>query len=52
MDSILNERWFSLSLVEQMINIGNEVKRAVRFDANEKKRQYFWTRHWSILTSR
>jgi hypothetical protein len=41
MDSVLNERWFALSLVEQMINIGNEVKRAVRFDADEKKKSMF-----------
>jgi hypothetical protein len=33
MDSVLNERWFALSLVEQMINIGNEVKRVVRSDS-------------------
>jgi hypothetical protein len=41
MDSVLNERWFSLSLVEQMINIGNEVKRAIRFDSDEKKKVMF-----------
>jgi PIN domain nuclease of toxin-antitoxin system len=41
MDSVLNERWFSLSLVEQMINIGNEVKRAVRFDSDQTKKAKF-----------
>jgi hypothetical protein len=41
MDLVLNERWFALSLVEQMINIGKEVKRAVRFDADEKKKTAF-----------
>jgi hypothetical protein len=41
MDTILNKRWFDMSLVEQMINIGNEVKRAVKFDADEKKKAMF-----------
>ncbi|MCM1174599.1 MAG: hypothetical protein NC341_06045 [Blautia sp.] len=41
MDSVLDERWFALSLVEQMVNIGNEVKRAVRFDADKKKKTMF-----------
>jgi hypothetical protein len=41
MDSILRERWFSMSLVEQMINIGNEVKRAVRFDSDDNKKRVF-----------
>ena len=25
MDSVLNEKWFELSLVQQMINIGTEI---------------------------
>ncbi len=29
MDSVLSEKWFKLSLVQQMVNIGNEVKRAL-----------------------
>ena len=41
MDRVLKEvsdRWNKLSLVEQMINIGNEVKRAIRVDMdNEAK---------------
>jgi hypothetical protein len=42
MDSVLlDEKWFTLSLVEQMINIGNEVKRAIRFDADEGKKTMF-----------
>ncbi len=32
MDTVLADGWFSLSLAQQMTNIGNEVKRAVRFD--------------------
>lgn len=41
MDSVLYECWFAMSLIEQMINIGNEVKRAVRFDSDEKKKKMF-----------
>lgn len=41
MDSVLAERWFSLSLVEQMVNIGNEVRRAVRFDDDAKRKRAF-----------
>ena len=41
MDPVLTEGWFSLSLVQQMINIGNEVKRAVRFDQDEEKKDAF-----------
>lgn len=41
MDSVLNEGWFSLSLVEQMVNIGNEVKRAIKFDSNIDKKTMF-----------
>lgn len=40
MDSILREKWFALSLVQQMINIGNEVKRGLKFDS-EKKNMFF-----------
>ncbi|WP_026493240.1 hypothetical protein [Butyrivibrio sp. XPD2002] len=41
MDTVVKEGWFKLSLPEQMVNIGNEVKRAVRFDKdNEKKRSF------------
>ena len=41
MDSVLMDGWFSLTLVQQMINIGNEVKRAVRFDENAEKKHAF-----------
>lgn len=41
MDSVLNESWFAMSLVQQMVNIGNEVKRAVKFDANSDKKAMF-----------
>lgn len=41
MDSVLKESWFTLSLVQQMINIGNEVKRAVKFDSNSNKKSMF-----------
>lgn len=41
MDTILNESWFSLTLAQQMVNIGNEVKRALRFDSSPSKRKFF-----------
>lgn len=41
MDTAIKERWFDLSLPEQMVNIGNEVKRAVRFDKDSGKKQTF-----------
>lgn len=41
MDSFLDEKWYSLSLAEQMLNIGNEVKRAVRFDTDREKKSRF-----------
>ena len=44
MDSVLNERWFELSLVQQMINIGNEVKRALKFSSDSDKRNMFFDR--------
>lgn len=44
MDSVLNEKWFELSLVQQMINIGNEVKRALKFSADLDKRDMFFDR--------
>ena len=42
MDSVLKEKWFSLSLVEQMINIGNEVKRGLKFDSDPDKKIIFF----------
>lgn len=45
MNSVVKESWFRLSLPEQMVNIGNEVKRAVRFDSNAEKKLFFWKRH-------
>lgn len=41
MDTAVKERWFSLSLSEQMVNIGSEVKRAVRFDKDSGKKNSF-----------
>lgn len=41
MNSVVKESWFRLSLPEQMVNIGNEVKRAVRFDSNAEKKTVF-----------
>lgn len=41
MDTAIKERWFDLSLPEQMVNIGNEVKRAVRFDKDSDKKKAF-----------
>lgn len=41
MDTVLNTSWFALSLVQQMVNIGNEVKRAVKFDSNIEKKAMF-----------
>lgn len=44
MDSVLSEKWFKLSLVQQMLNIGNEVKRALKFDAEPNKKNMFLDR--------
>lgn len=44
MDSVLNESWFAMSLVQQMVNIGNEVKRAVKFDSDNVKKDMFLER--------
>ncbi len=41
MASPLTEGWFHLSLPEQMVNIGNEVKRAIRFDSSSEKKRSF-----------
>lgn len=41
MDTVIKERWFDLSLPEQMVSIGNEVKRAVRFDEDREKKETF-----------
>lgn len=41
MDLHVEDGWFAMSLVEQMINIGNEVKRAVRFDTNKDRKTFF-----------
>lgn len=51
MDSVLSEKWFELSLVQQMINIGNEVKRALKFSSDLNKRNMFFDRaiQYSIL---
>lgn len=44
MDSVLEEKWFAMSLVQQMVNIGNEVKRAVKFDVDSSKKAMFLDR--------
>lgn len=44
MDSVLSEKWFELSLVQQMVNIGNEVKRALRFSADPVKKNMFFNK--------
>lgn len=44
MDTVLREKWFQLSLVQQMINIGNEVKRALRFSSDPNKKKIFFDR--------
>ena len=42
MDSVLREKWFALSLVQQMVNIGNEVKRGLKFDSDPEKKNMFF----------
>lgn len=44
MDSILKEKWFELSLAQQMVNIGNEVKRGLKFYSDPNKRNMFFER--------
>ena len=44
MDSVLRSKWFDLSLVQQMINIGNEVKRGLKFDSDPDKRNMFFAK--------
>lgn len=44
MDTVLNESWLALTLVQQMINIGNEVRRAVKFDADRDRKEMFLDR--------
>lgn len=41
MDTTIRDGWIKLSLPEQMVNIGNEVKRAVRFDKDYDKKRRF-----------
>ena len=42
MDTVLNEKWFALSLAQQMVNIGNEVKRGLKFDSDPEKKNMFF----------
>ena len=42
MDSVLREKWFELSLVQQMVNIGNEVKRGLKFESDPDKKYMFF----------
>ena len=50
MDSVLNEKWFNLSLVHQMLNIGNEVKRALKFSSDPDKKICFLIEQYNILS--
>ncbi len=42
MDTVLKEKWFALSLAQQMVNIGNEVKRGLKFDSDPEKKNMFF----------
>ena len=42
MDSVLKEKWFKLSLVQQMVNIGNEVKRGLKCSSDPEKKSMFF----------
>lgn len=42
MDSVLKEKWFALSLAQQMINIGNEVKRGLKVESDSEKKNMFF----------
>jgi len=44
MDSVLSEKWFQLSLVQQMVNIVNEVKRTLKFSSDPDKKNMFFDR--------
>ncbi|MCM1261654.1 MAG: hypothetical protein NC313_02950 [Butyrivibrio sp.] len=44
MDTVLSEKWFELSLAQQMVNIGNEVKRALKFPPESDKQSMFLDR--------
>lgn len=52
MDSVLNDKWFELSLVQQMVNIGNEVKRALKCSSDADKKICFWTGRYTIRSLR
>ena len=52
MDSVLNNKWFELSLVQQMVNIGNEVKRALKCSSDPDKKICFFIRRYSIHSLR
>lgn len=38
----MREKWFELSLVQQMVNIGNEVKRGLKYESNPDKKYMFF----------
>lgn len=42
MDTVLREKWFKLTLVQQMVNIGNEVKRGMKFYSDSDKKNMFF----------
>lgn len=49
MDSVLREKWFDMTLVQQMVNIGNEVKRGLKFSSDPDKKICFLKKQYSIL---
>lgn len=40
LDKNIEQSWFSLSLPAQMVNIGNEIKRAFRFSDQKKQNSF------------
>lgn len=52
MDFVLEEKWFAMPLVQQMVNIGNEVKRAVKFAADSGEKTMLLDRaiEYTLLT--
>lgn len=42
MDRVLSERWFGLSLIEQIVSIGLEVRRAFQCDDDKQARDSFF----------
>lgn len=42
-------KWFNLFFVQQMIDIGNEVKRGLKFDSDTDKKIIFLRKQYNIL---